>query len=108
MAILEKLRGIYKPRFTNKDEPMRKCKLHINGLTLVADPEDAIRVFRMFQEVNLEQVDYDYISRAESPTGESQHLSYLKSFNNQVKIEGLDAEDYAMWKLYTSTRGEKK
>lgn len=101
------LRGIYKLWFT-KGNDMSKCKLVLGGMTLIAETETAMKMFDMLNELEVERLDYDYISKSDSPTGESQTLHYLKDFRDYVKLEGLDPKDYAMWKLYTSSRGEKK
>jgi hypothetical protein len=87
---------------------MSKCRVVIAGIPLVMDTEVAMKVFNLLNDVQAEKIDYDYISREGSPTGQSQHLYYLKPMSDDLRLEGLIAEDYAMWKLYTSTREEKK
>ena len=87
---------------------MSKCKVYIAGVPLVLDTEVAMKVFSILNDAQAEKIDYDYISRDDSPTGQSQHLYYLKPMEDALRLEGLSAEDYAMWKLYTSTREEKK
>lgn len=87
---------------------MSKCKVVISGSQLVVDTEVAMKLFEILTSVPLEKIDYDYVSRDESPTGESQHLYYLRPISEDVRLEGLNAEDYAMWKLYTASRKEKK
>lgn len=102
------LKRIYKLWFTKEEHDMSKCKLNIAGSQLVMDIEIAMKVFEMLTSVPLEKIDYDYIARADSSTGESQHLYYLRPISEDVRLEGLNAEDYAMWKLYTASRKEKK
>jgi hypothetical protein len=104
MAILK---SKCKPRFT-KGNDMSKCKLNIDGTTYICDTEKAMQLFELMNSARLEKLDYDYVSHSESPTGKSQSLYYLKPMGGEVKLEGLDPEEYAMWKLYTSTRGDKK
>lgn len=86
---------------------MSKCKVIICGVHLVGDTEDVFRIFEVMNAANLERVEYDYISKTESLTEESQSLYYTKPMNDGVRIESLDPEDYAVWKLYASTRGNK-
>jgi hypothetical protein len=108
MVVLDLLRKIYKPRFTNKDIHMSKCKVVIGGLQIAMDTEIAMKVFELLNGTQLERVDYDYTPRDKSPTGKPLELYYLEPFGSQIRIEGIIAEDYAVWKLYSSTREEKK
>ena len=87
---------------------MSKCTLFIHGTHLVGDTESVFRIFEALNEANLERVDYDYIPKADSPTGESQSMYYTVSVSNLIRIESLDPEEYAVWKLYASTRKDKK
>jgi hypothetical protein len=102
------LKRIYKLWFTNKEQDMSKCELTICGAKFVGDTADVLKVFEAINTTNLERIEYDYITRADSPTGESQTLYYTKPIGDGVKVESLNSEDYAMWKLYTASRGEKK
>ena len=107
MVVLDWLRSIYKPRFT-KEEAMSKCEMTICGAKFVGETADILKIFEVINSANLERIEYDYVSRADSPTGESQTLYYTKPLADSVKVESLNAEDYAMWKLYASTRENKK
>lgn len=101
------LKRICKPWFT-KEEAMSKCRLNISGATFIVDTEQALEVFRLLNDTPMERLDYDYISKADSKSGESETYYYLKSSDESVKLASVDPEDYAMWKLYTSTRENKK
>lgn len=103
MAILK---SKCKPWFT-KGQNMSKCRLNINGNTYICDTEYAIKLFDLMNSAGLERLDYDYVSSSDSPTGKSQTLYYLKPMGEGLKLEGLDPEEYAMWKIYTSTKENK-
>ena len=87
---------------------MSKCKVVISASVMVADTDEALELFRLLSKLNVEKLNYDYISRADSPTGESQTLHYLETINEAIQLSNVTDEDYAMWKLYTASRGEKK
>lgn len=99
------LKRIYKLWFTNKEQDMSKCKLSISGATFVVDTEVGLNLFKILNEAQMEHLDYDYIPKKDSITGDSETLYYLRSSDEKIKLSSVDAEDYAMWKLYTSTRG---
>lgn len=100
MAILK---SKCKPWFT-KGQNMSKCKINICGTQLVMNVQEAMQVFQLFNQAEIEKLDYDYVSSSDSPTGKSQTLHYLKPFENGVVLENVPQESYAMWKIYTSTK----
>lgn len=83
-----------------------KCIVNITNTSLVMDTEDAIKIFKALNGADAEVVEYDYIPMRESTTGESQSLYYLKPKIAIARLETVGNEEYAMWKLYTSTRGK--
>ena len=85
-----------------------KCKISLNSSEVVVDTDVALEMFKLLSKLSGEKLNYDYISSKESPTGDSQTLHYLQPLTNFVQLSNIADEDYAMWKLYGSTRGEKK
>lgn len=83
---------------------MSKCKISIGGIRLIMDTKEAMKVFELLNDAEIEKLDYDYISSGDSPTGKSQTLYYVKPFDDGVTLENVAQESYAMWKLYTSTK----
>ena len=104
MVVLDWLRKIYKPRFTNKEQNMSKCRLNIGGSVFIVDIEQGLEVFKLLNGAVMEKLDYDYISKSDSATGQSQTLYFLKSTDDSVTLSNVSADEYAMWKLYTASR----
>lgn len=102
------LKRIYKLWFTKEEQDMSKCRLNVGGAVFILDTTNALEVFRLLNDTPMQKLDYDYVPKRDSATGESQSLYYLKSADEAVRLESVSAEDYAMWLLYTSTRENKK
>lgn len=87
---------------------MEKLRLRIGGATVVMNADAAIEVFKALGNADPERLDYDYKPKEQTGTGKSEYLYYLYPAGDSIALETVSDTDYAIWKLYTSTRGETK
>lgn len=87
---------------------MSKVMLDVGGTRLVLDADVGFEVFKLLADANPERYDYDWIPKEQSDTGSSKHLYYVRPAGEDLTLKVVNAEDYAIWKLYASTRGEGK
>ena len=82
---------------------MGKANVIIHASNLVLDEDDAMALFKILNKTNAEKLDYDYKPKEEGKLM-SQTIYYVESHENMVEIQSLRDEDYAMMKLFASTR----
>ena len=84
---------------------MNKAKVSIRTSTLVMDIDDAVELFKVLNKISAETLDYDFIKADAEKGTSSRTVYYVTPITNSVELTSVNAEDYAMMKLYASTRG---
>jgi hypothetical protein len=84
---------------------MDKVKVNIKTTNLVMGIDDAMVMFKILNKMSVEKIDYDYKPR--NGEVDSSSIYYVAPVEGLVELISLRDEDYAMMKLYASTRGEQ-
>jgi hypothetical protein len=101
MAILD---WIYKPWFTLRRTTMNKASVRIKKQQLVMDVDDAVMLFKLLSKMGVEHMDYDYVKGDSEKGTSSKSVYYVEPVKDLVELTSVNDEDYAMMKLYASTR----
>ena len=83
---------------------MNKAQVRLKKQNLVMDIDDAVVLFKLLSKTGIEVIDYDYVkSDAEKGTS-SRSVYYVEPTSDLVELTTVHDENYAMMKLYASTR----
>jgi len=99
--------GIYKPWFTLRRTTMNKASVRIKKQHLVMDVDDAVALFKVLSKVGIEHMDYEYVKADTEKVTSSGYIYYVEPVKDLVELTSVNDEDYAMMKLFASTRGEQ-
>jgi len=83
---------------------MTKASVRIKKQHLVLDVDDAVALFKLLGKVGVEHMDYDYVKGDAEKGTSSKSVYYVESVKDLVELTSVNDEDYAMMKLFASTR----
>ncbi len=83
---------------------MTKASVRIKKQHLVMDIDDAVALFKLLGKIGVEHMDYEYVKGNEEKGTSSKSVYYVEPVKDLVELTSVNDEDYAMMKLFASTR----
>ena len=83
---------------------MNKAQVRLKKQNLVMDIDDAVVLFKLLSKAGIEVIDYDYVKGDSEKGTSSKSVYYVEPTKDLLELTTVHDEDYAMMKLYASTR----
>ena len=83
---------------------MNKAQVRLKKQNLVMDIDDAVVLFKLLSKAGIEVIDYDYVKGDSEKGTSSKSVYYVEPVKDLVELTSVNDEDYAMMKLFASTR----
>jgi extradiol dioxygenase family protein len=83
---------------------MNKAQVRLKKQNIVMDIDDAVALFKLLSKAGIEVIDYDYVKADAEKGTSSRSVYYVEPTKDLLELTSVNDEDYAMMKLYASTR----